>query len=168
MEGKEFVMTLDYEDNEIWHENLFIVKANLLEKPGKYNYGERNLGNTDEYLIGLSDGEEEVESKYQGKYTESILKKHTGESPGAAASKKREREMQSESAGVVKLSWPEVVGWSGEAAVAQIEKDNGNVVPIVVKVKAEEIASLSEKVRPNIVKIFVDDNGLVIQPPVTG
>lgn len=66
------------------------------------------------------------------------------------------------------MSWPEVVGWSGEAAVAQIEKDNGNVVPIVVKVKAEEIASLSEKDRPNIVKIFNDDNGLVIRPPVTG
>ncbi|KAM7507411.1 hypothetical protein LguiA_017864 [Lonicera macranthoides] len=168
MERKEFVMTLDYEDNEIWHENVFIIKPNLLDRHSKSNYEKRKLGITDEYLFGISDGEEEVESKYQGEYTESVLKKHTGESPGAAASKKREREMQSESAGVAKLSWPEVVGWSGEAAVAQIEKDNGNVVPIVVKVKAEEIASLSEKVRPNIVKIFVDDNGLVIQPPVTG
>ncbi|KAJ9556936.1 hypothetical protein OSB04_011550 [Centaurea solstitialis] len=60
-----------------------------------------------------------------------------------------------------KKSWPELVGTQGEAATTIIERQNGNVDAVIV----EEGSSVSDDIRCDRVRVFVDDNGIVKKAP---
>ncbi|KAL2510780.1 Serine protease inhibitor [Abeliophyllum distichum] len=63
-----------------------------------------------------------------------------------------------------KDSWPELLGAKGEAAAAVIEKENRHVDAIVLK----EGTPVTKDFRCDRVRVWVNDNGIVIRIPRVG
>ncbi|KAJ0791337.1 putative proteinase inhibitor I13, potato inhibitor I [Helianthus annuus] len=64
-----------------------------------------------------------------------------------------------------KLSWPELVGATGEAATARIEQENPRVDAIVV-VEGRDI--VVPQFRCDRVWVWVNSNGVVVRRPMVG
>ncbi|KAJ4836291.1 hypothetical protein Tsubulata_008020 [Turnera subulata] len=60
-----------------------------------------------------------------------------------------------------KKAWPELVGAKGEEAAAIIEKENPNVNAIIVL----EGSPITLDYRCDRVRVFVDENGIVVSAP---
>ncbi|CAA6658955.1 unnamed protein product [Spirodela intermedia] len=63
-----------------------------------------------------------------------------------------------------KSSWPELVGKEGKTAAAIIEKENPLVHAIVVKVGT----AVTDDLRTDRVRVWVDDCGIVAETPKIG
>ncbi|CAB4321886.1 unnamed protein product [Prunus armeniaca] len=63
-----------------------------------------------------------------------------------------------------KKSWPEVVGQSGEDAAAKIERENRNVLAIVIL----EGSPTTRDLRCDMIWVWVNRNGIVTKAPKVG
>ncbi|KAL4363857.1 hypothetical protein GQ457_04G027470 [Hibiscus cannabinus] len=63
-----------------------------------------------------------------------------------------------------KKSWPELVGTKGESAKETIHKENSDLNVLVLK----DGSATTRDFRPNRVRVFVDENGLVVRAPTIG
>ncbi|KAL7220199.1 hypothetical protein ACSBR2_013126 [Camellia fascicularis] len=61
-----------------------------------------------------------------------------------------------------KSSWPELIGTQGEIAVVTIESEN----PLVNAVIVLEGSIVTQEIRCDRVRVWVDTNGIVISVPV--
>ncbi|CAL5337503.1 unnamed protein product [Camellia sinensis] len=61
-----------------------------------------------------------------------------------------------------KSSWPELVGTQGETAVTTIESEN----PLVNAVIVLEGSIVTQDIRCDRVRVWVDTNGIVVSVPV--
>ncbi|KAK1428386.1 hypothetical protein QVD17_17219 [Tagetes erecta] len=63
-----------------------------------------------------------------------------------------------------KSSWPELVGSTGDAAAAKIEKEN----PLVDAIVLLDGTPTTKDFRCNRVWVWVDSHGVVLRPPKIG
>ncbi|ONH93388.1 hypothetical protein PRUPE_8G229400 [Prunus persica] len=63
-----------------------------------------------------------------------------------------------------KSSWPEIVGEDGEVAAAKIEQEKPDVHAIVIP----EGTIITQELRCNRVRVWVDENGVVTTVPRVG
>ncbi|GMI66468.1 hypothetical protein like AT2G38870 [Hibiscus trionum] len=63
-----------------------------------------------------------------------------------------------------KKSWPELVGTKGESAKETIEKENSDLNVVVL----QDGSATTKDLRPDRVRVFVDENGLVVRAPIIG